>query len=264
MRFNRGRTRVLVFDPILFMNEITISGRILFVGAHCDDIEIGCGGTAAKCADSGCTIGFAVATFDTKSKLRKVRKAEAITAGALVGVSEKNKNLFFGSFIPGKLTQNEEGVRTWLKNVLAEFKPDTVFIHQSDHHTDHQAIHKVGIGVFQSINIFLYYIPRPFPETPYNFNYAEDISEVINKKLEMCACHVSQPGDYISEDAVRTSGHYWYWRTFARLAKRTDGFAEPFIIHALRSPLGKKPVYATVSYDLRLVRKKDGTLVWED
>ncbi len=43
-------------------NETLISGRILFVGAHCDDIEIGCGGTAAKYSEKGKQIAFAIAT----------------------------------------------------------------------------------------------------------------------------------------------------------------------------------------------------------
>lgn len=246
------------------MNEIGLSGKILFVGAHCDDIEIGCGGTAAKCVEAGCDVGFAIATFDLKQKWVNVRKNEAIKSASLVGVSLKEKNLFFGRFVPGDLTREEQKVRVWLKCVADKFKPDTVFIHRNDDHTDHQAIYKIGIGVFQNNNIFLYYIPRPFPETPYSFNYAEDISEAISTKLKMCACHVSQPGDYISEEAVKSSGHYWYMRTFSRVAKRNNGYAEPFIIHAFRSPVGKPPLYSKVSYDLRLIRTKEGNLKWVD
>ena len=200
-----------------------ITGKILFVGAHCDDIEIGCGGTAAKCAASGNTIGFAIATFDSKKERRKERKAEAIKAASLVDVSQANHNLFFGSFNDGELNQKEKKVRDWLKRASNRFKPDTVFIHRNDDHTDHQAIYKIGIGVFQNNNIFLYYIPRPFPETAYNFNYAEDISEVVQKKIKMCGCHASQHPDYIGQDSVTTSGHYWYLRSFARLAPRADG-----------------------------------------
>ena len=38
-----------------------IGRRILFLGAHADDIEIGCGGTAAKYAAAGRAIAFAQA-----------------------------------------------------------------------------------------------------------------------------------------------------------------------------------------------------------
>ena len=42
------------FGP--FTTDLAIPERALAIGAHPDDIEIGCGGTLAKWAASGCTI----------------------------------------------------------------------------------------------------------------------------------------------------------------------------------------------------------------
>src|SRR5580658_1425605 len=119
------------------MSETLIAGRILFIGAHCDDIEIGCGGTAAKFAQSGFPIAFAIATPENSDpkedrnssriaeKDLKERKVEAADAAAVIGLSEANRNLFFGSFPDGELDQRYKELREWLKNVAKEFKPDT-------------------------------------------------------------------------------------------------------------------------------------------
>lgn len=248
------------------MSETLILGRILFVGAHCDDIEIGCGGTAAKYAASGHPIAFAVATFDNDAKVAEVRKAEAIKAAKLIGVSIETENLFFGGFTE-ELSKRQAEVRKWLKEVSAKFKPDTVFMHRSDGHTDHQLIYNVGAGVFQNMNVFLYYIPRPGRDTPFDPIYAVDISNFIKTKISMCACHDSQPKDYIGRGPVENNGRFWYDRWFHRKAKKKDGYAEPFIIYASRSPADEarpKSQAKPLQYDLRLVREKDGSLHWRD
>lgn len=85
------------------MSETLIAGRILFVGAHCDDIEIGCGGTAAKFAASGHPIAFAIATPDRGGAKEEERRTEATNAAAQLGLSEANGTLFFGSFPDGDL-----------------------------------------------------------------------------------------------------------------------------------------------------------------
>jgi LmbE family N-acetylglucosaminyl deacetylase len=247
--------------------EILIGKRILFVGAHPDDIEIGCGGTAAKFAARGNQIAFAIATLPNDKKKSRTRRVEATKAAALLDVSESNQTLFFGELPEGELSQRDASLRDWLKSILKQFNPETVFIHRNDDHTDHQAVYKIAIGVFQSKNVFLYYIPRPFPEAAFNPNFAEDISTVIKKKIQMCKCHKSQPTDYIGADTVRTSGHFSYLRSFARILENKKGYSELFIIHALRSVLGgmtqSGSELPSVDYGLRLVRKADGSLEWK-
>ena len=246
-----------------------ISGRILFVGAHCDDIEIGCAGTAAKFQRNGNPIAFAIATPEPTGKKERTRRDEAARAAAMLDLSEAGRTLFFGSFPDQELNQREKEIREWLKTVSKEFNPKTVFIHRHDDHTDHQAIHRVAIGVFQNKNIFLYYIPRPSPETPFDPNYAEDISLFIKRKVSMCKCHASQPPDYIGADTVRTNSHYWYLRWYGRIAPRRDGHAEAFVIRGWRTRLSGEPSsndtsrVATVRYGLRVVKKPDGSLHWK-
>lgn len=245
------------------LSEELITGKVLFVGAHPDDIEIGCGGTAAKCASRGDPVAFAIATREADGNKAVKRRREATKAAKLLELSEANGTLFFGELPDTRLDREKKQVREWLKDVRDSFAPDTVFFHRKDDHTDHQAIYTVSIGVFQTQNVLLYYIPRPFPETPFQPNYAVDISDFIKMKVAMCKCHASQEPDYVSPDSVLTNSHYFYQRSYGRNLWRKDGYAEGFHMFASRAPISHHSDPSLI-YDLRLVKKAGGTFRWED
>jgi LmbE family N-acetylglucosaminyl deacetylase len=249
-------------------NHASGEHRVLFVGAHCDDIEIGCGGTAASYAALERPIAFAIATPGPHDNRSKKRRSEATKAAGLLSLSQRAGTLFFGSLPDGGLTEKADPLRTWLKDVANRFRPDTVFFHRDDEHTDHQAVYKAAIGVFQTQDVFLYCIPRPSPDKPFDANYAHDISAVIRKKVAMCKCHTSQPKNYIGEDSVRTHAHKCYLDFYAKRKLNKNGYAEAFIQRIGRSPLQLRTRGASksrpVSYGLRVIESCDGTLKWTD
>jgi LmbE family N-acetylglucosaminyl deacetylase len=248
------------------MKEAFIEPPILFIGAHPDDIEIGCGGTAAMCADRGDRIAFAIATQSKANDIAKRREREARRAASQLGLSENSGTLFFGTLPDTGLNKSHPELRDWLKKVSRDFGANTVFFHRKDDHSDHQAVFKVSIGVFQRHNILLYYIPRPFPETPFKPNCAVDISKYIKLKVAMCRSHSSQEKDYISSDSVRTNSHYFYQRSYGRRCWKVDGYAEGFALYAWRpatrgNSASNEP---SIPDDLHLLMKTDGTFEWED
>lgn len=247
------------------MSGQIITGRVLFVGAHPDDIEIGCGGTAAKCVKEGREIAFAIATGGKDHSTALVRENEARKAAKMLGLSESAGNLFLGHFPDTRLTERQDEVRTWLSGVSKAFRPQTVFTHRPDSHTDHQAIYSVSVGVFEGKHVLLYYIPRQSPDKSFEPNHGQDISSFIKKKVAMCKCHKSQDGIYIGKDSVRTNAHKFFIDWFGRNSLKKDGYAEAFFIHASRSPIDL--VNATdgpiLNYKVRVVEKADGTRRWE-
>jgi LmbE family N-acetylglucosaminyl deacetylase len=253
----------------LFLQKTLIAGRILFIGAHCDDIEIGCGGTAAKFAATRHSIAFAIATRVTDDTKAETRRNEAVKSAALLGLSQDSKNLFFGSILDGELNQKQKELREWLKMLSITFQPDTVFVHRADEHSDHEAICEVSKGVFGDKNVLLYYIPRQAPDVPFAGSCGVAISDFIETKVSMCECHSSQRAIYISRDAVITNAHSCYIRWFGAAQMRADGYAEEYILRAWRSPI--EPILPqlesgipSVPDDLRLLRKADGTFHWDD
>jgi LmbE family N-acetylglucosaminyl deacetylase len=118
-----------------------IGRRILFLGARADDIEIGCGGTAAKLATAGRAIAFAQA-----ADCGAARRREAGAAAALLKLSEAGGTLFFGPIPDGRLEERKDVLRNWLADVAGRFQPDTVFVHRGDDsHPDHVALYEAAI-----------------------------------------------------------------------------------------------------------------------
>ena len=105
--------------------------RVLAIGCHPDDLEIGCGGTLAKYADSGddvfmCHIangnmGHAVLMPD---ELRIIRTEEAECSGAMLGAKQ-----VFNIDIPDLVvdSSNEQTVKRVIE-VIREVKPDVMII----------------------------------------------------------------------------------------------------------------------------------------
>ena len=99
-------------NRIIASTEQLISGRILFIGAHPDDIEIGCGGTAAKYPARGHTLAFAVATEEADPKKARKRTREATKAAEILDLSEANETLFFGKLPDTQLDGTKKEVKT--------------------------------------------------------------------------------------------------------------------------------------------------------
>jgi LmbE family N-acetylglucosaminyl deacetylase len=200
--------------------------RVLFVGAHPDDIEIGCGGTAARLSAEGHTIGFAIASFTGSD-----REREAKEAASKLSLQENTGNLFFSQIPETTLMDKTVALRAWLNEVSKKFQPDTVFIHRYDGHTDHQAVNTVALGCFLRHGIYEYFIPRTEPEPPFTPTKFIDIEDWIGVKVEMCGCHKSQQvkHKYIDEDVVRTTAHYFYQRCDALQSPEKKGYVEAFV-----------------------------------
>jgi len=212
--------------------SIDFGSKILFLGAHCDDIEIGCGGTAAKLSSRGHQIAFAVA-----ADCGHARMAEARAAAAILGLTEANGRLVFGSIPDTRLEERKSELRLWLKLLLDRFNPETVFAHRRDAHSDHQAVYDVATQVFESKKVLLFYIPKALPEPAFVPRYVEDITAQIVQKLAMCACHATQAGKgiYLDPAEIERNASHFFKQTFPK--SHLKGYAEAFEIHMLHSGL---------------------------
>lgn len=140
--------------------QIDSGSTYLFVGPHPDDIEIGCGATAAKLARLGKTVSFVVATdggagakdpSTDVSRLVETRASEATASAAVLGA--RVRILSFpdaGRYTPTQLAEA-------LVPLIQETKPDFVFAPDPDEpgevHPDHLKLGKaVKEAVFLAAN----------------------------------------------------------------------------------------------------------------
>ncbi|MDP2947700.1 MAG: PIG-L deacetylase family protein [Nanoarchaeota archaeon] len=161
---------------------------IVAVGAHPDDIELGCGGSLAYLISRGAKVINVIVTNGEKSGDSKIRKEEAIKAAKVIGVDKVY-------FIDLKDTHIQEDARVcidFLEKINAEYNPGMVFTHSvKDVHQDHQATYNCSLIAFRRTpSILMYEIPGTFSSfAPSHFF---DISDYLATKKEALDCYHSQ------------------------------------------------------------------------
>ena len=100
------------------------SNLILAVGAHPDDIELGCGGTLHKVSQIGTKVVAVFLTKGEKSGVAKVRTKESTDALRILGVNE----VHFGQFPDTELPSSHEAIN-FLEQFCLRNNPDLVLTH---------------------------------------------------------------------------------------------------------------------------------------
>ena len=131
--------------------------NILCLGAHPDDIEIGCGGTLLKLIDENDIQKIHWVVFSSD----KIRYNEAMTSAMrfLHNISEKriDINEFRDGFMPFHGTE----IKEYFEQLKKECEPDVIFTHYlSDRHQDHRLIADLTWNTFRDHLILEYEIPK--------------------------------------------------------------------------------------------------------
>jgi LmbE family N-acetylglucosaminyl deacetylase len=130
--------------------------KILCLGAHSDDIEIGCGGTILRLAEQYPKCEFYWVVFNATG----VREAEARTAANLFG-GARLKQTVFKSFQDGFLPYVGAHVKTVFESELKPISPDLIFTHNgNDAHQDHRLLSELAWNTFRNHLILEYEIPK--------------------------------------------------------------------------------------------------------
>jgi LmbE family N-acetylglucosaminyl deacetylase len=166
--------------------------RLLVVGAHPDDIEIGCGGTLLRLLEetSDLSICWVVACCEG------VRADEARASAADVMSSTSNSQLHLGSFRDGYLPYAGAAVKEFLHEIGTGFAPDVVMTHQRDDlHQDHRLLGELAWQVFRDQLILEYEVAKYDGDLGQpNFFVPLDRS-VCDRKLELLRRHFTSQAD---------------------------------------------------------------------
>ncbi len=164
------------------------SNVILAVGAHPDDIELGCGGTLYKAAQKGKRIIAVFLTKGEKSGEPAVRVQESRNALWTLGVTE----VFFEDFPDTEIPDSFKAVEC-LEKYAIKYVPDVVLTHTiNDVHQDHRKVGWVSMSAFRNAPKILSYETPRVRAAAFSPVYFIDISGCVAKKLECLQCHLSQ------------------------------------------------------------------------
>jgi LmbE family N-acetylglucosaminyl deacetylase len=130
--------------------------RALFLGAHCDDIAIGCGGTVLKLANELPELEVHWVVLSSS----EVRESEERKAASKFLESFNNVYVqverFRNGYFPGVAADIKDYFET-----LKPIEPDVIFTHyRQDLHQDHRTVAELTWNTFRSHCIFEYEIPK--------------------------------------------------------------------------------------------------------
>jgi LmbE family N-acetylglucosaminyl deacetylase len=197
--------------------------RILAIGAHPDDIEIGCGGTLALHVEAGhethhlcVTSGGAGSDSVPADELARLREAEARRAGAHLGAASVD---FLG--LADGLTAFTRDDRVHMVNIIRRLRPHLVLVHASrDRFPDHRVVHELVLSALIAASGPWYQEAKGSPwkvGTVLGYEVwhplevhqmAIDISRTLPRKLEALRCHASQMTAIRYDEAVAGLARY--------------------------------------------------------
>ena len=202
----------------------------LCIGAHADDIEIGCGGTVTQWAADYPKARFIWAVFSgNQVRIAETRAASQALLGSGARV-EFRLHEFRDAFFPGHYSEVKEAVG----KLRREFSPDVVLTHfEKDRHQDHRLLSELTANAFRDHLVLEYEVPKYDGDLGNPNVYVPLPESVARKKVEsLLACFASQ------------ADHEWFTaETFLALmrlrgieCRAPSGFAEAF--HARKLVVG--------------------------
>ncbi len=130
--------------------------RILFLGAHADDIEIGCGGTVLRLAAEQRDLEVRWVVFSSTPE--RAAEARASAAEFLDGVKA---TVVVRDHRDGYLPWAGAAIKEEFEAVKREFVPDLIFTHyRHDLHQDHRLVSELTWNTWRNHFILEYEIPK--------------------------------------------------------------------------------------------------------
>jgi len=131
--------------------------KVMCLGAHCDDIEIGCGGTLLSLLGKYKRAEVYWVVFSSDSRRGKEAKSSANKflkqAGRKTTEIKKFQNGFF-PYVGGD-------IKEFFEELKGSFSPDLIFTHyRNDLHQDHRTISELTWNTFRDNFILEYEIPK--------------------------------------------------------------------------------------------------------
>lgn len=131
--------------------------RVLALGAHPDDIEIGCGATILRLVGDGLVAEARWVVFSGEGA--RADEARAGAAAFLDGVAHRDVEVH--SFRDGFLPLDGTPVKEAFEALKAAFRPDLVLSHRlADRHQDHRFVAELTWQTFRECPILEYEIPK--------------------------------------------------------------------------------------------------------
>ena len=160
--------------------------RVLFLGAHPDDIELGCGALLHHIVHQTDVLCVTLSDNQKNPDLQNV-KNEHFESMAVLGVPKEN--IVLGPFSTRVFPGSRQEILEYFLSLRREFKPDLIFVHsRQDVHQDHNTMTEESLRAFRGITVLGFDVVR----SSYDFfpHFLVEVTEEdVNKKIEALSCY---------------------------------------------------------------------------
>lgn len=192
--------------------------RVLAIGAHPDDVELGCAGTLLDHRRRGDRISILTLSRGAVGGNATDRLQESIDTAHVIGAQ-----LLFGD-LPDTCIDSGIDTIQLIESVVSAIDPSVVYVHSGhDSHQDHRAVHIAARSATRAVRrVFAYQSPSATNE--FFPSLFENVDATIHAKAELLQLFRSQDGrTYLEPELVIAGARYW-----ARHLGASARYAEPF------------------------------------
>jgi LmbE family N-acetylglucosaminyl deacetylase len=159
---------------------------VLFLGAHPDDIELGCGALLHHIVNQTEVLCVTLSDNQKNPDLKNL-KEEHYQAMQVLGVPQDK--VVFGPFTTRVFPDARQEILEYFLKLRREFGPDLIFVHsKQDIHQDHLTMTDEALRAFRGITVLGFDVVR----SSYGFfpHFLVEVTEEdVNKKIEALACY---------------------------------------------------------------------------
>jgi two-component system response regulator HydG len=203
--------------------------RVLAIGAHPDDVEIGAAGTLLVHRAGGDSVAILTLSRGARGGDHAQRARESQEAADVIGA-----RLFLDQLEDTHIPEGDPTIGV-IDRVVAEVQPTVIYTHSfHDVHQDHRNVHRAAMVAARRVGR-VYCFQSPSATVDYRPTHFVTIDDHLSRKLKAIDTFGSQTGvrDYLDPELIASTARYW--------SRYCGGsYAEPF--EAIRDRAGRAAV----------------------
>ncbi len=178
---------------------------VLAIGAHPDDVEIGCGGALLQHVQQGHRVIILTMSHGAAGGNEEIRGQEAHDAAKLLGAE-----LILGNLPDTQLDEAGESIRLIQRTVDA-YQPTRIYTHSvNDVHQDHRNVARASLSATRAVARVACY-QAPSATVDFRPTMFINIQGQLEQKLELIRAYRSQceKAAYLAPEQIRANARYW-------------------------------------------------------
>jgi LmbE family N-acetylglucosaminyl deacetylase/CheY-like chemotaxis protein len=179
--------------------------RVLAIGAHPDDVEIGVGGVLIGHRNAGEPVAILTLSHGQRGGDRNMRADESQRAASIIGA-----RLYLEDLEDTRIPESDPTVGI-IERVIADFAPTVVYTHTiHDVHQDHRNVNRASLVAARRVpSVYCYQSPSATVDfQPARFM---SIEPYLDGKIAAIGAYRSQTDirEYLDDELIRATARYW-------------------------------------------------------